>query len=80
MNTKQFRIGRLATLGQVTKALGKSGPWRTARSTARLAAGFAAAWAHWLMLFCEAAEDEHHLGSNGVDHITDFLVVKHKVV
>src|SRR5437870_7443209 len=32
-----------------------------------------------LTRICEAAEDQHRLGSDGVDHVTDFLVVEHEV-
>src|SRR6516225_6122240 len=32
-----------------------------------------------LTLIREATENQHHLGSNGVDHVTDFLVMKQEV-
>src|SRR5262249_16977163 len=34
---------------------------------------------HSLTLIREATEDQHHLGSYGVDHVADFLVIKHEV-
>ena len=32
-----------------------------------------------ITLIREATEDQHRLGSDGVDHVTDLLVVKHEV-
>ena len=34
---------------------------------------------HCLMLSREANEDQHPLGSNGVDDVADLLVVEHEV-
>jgi hypothetical protein len=30
-----------------------------------------------LSFICEATKDQHRLGRDGVDHVTDFLVMKH---
>jgi hypothetical protein len=43
-----------------------------------MAAGILA-WLEQVSLSGEAAEDQHYLGSNSVDHVTNFLVVEHEV-